>query len=46
MCRRIQNKMVEVKDGYLVKDGNTKTNGIAIQTNRMQRAMDYGDAKK
>ena len=38
--------MVDIKDGFVVKDGNTKTNGIAIQTNIMQRAMDYGDAKK
>ena len=45
-CRRIQNKMVEVKDGFVVKDGNTETNGIAIQTNGMQRAMDCGDTKK
>ena len=38
--------MVDVKDGFVVKDGNTKTNGIVIQTNRMQRAMDYGNTKK
>ena len=37
--------MVDVKDGFVVKDGN-KTNGIAIQTNGMQRTMDCGDTKK
>ena len=38
--------MVEVKDGFVVKDGNTETNSIVIQTNGMQRVIDCGDTKK
>ena len=28
--------MVEVKDGFMVKDENTKTNSIGIQSNKIQ----------
>ena len=43
--------MVEVRDGFVVKDENTETNGIRIQPNKMQgtemqMAIDYRDAKK
>ena len=34
-CQRIQDKMVEVKEGYGMKDEKPKMNGIAIQTNKM-----------
>ena len=34
--RRLKQKMVEVKDGFVVKDENTKTNSIEIQQNKIQ----------
>ena len=39
-CRRIQIKMVEVKDEFVVKNENTETNGIAIQPNKMQKGLE------
>ena len=37
--------MVEVKEGFVVKDGNTKTNSIAIQTNKIGH-QEIEDCKK
>ena len=34
--RRSKQKMVEVKDGFVVKDENTETNNIGIQPNKIQ----------
>ena len=34
--RRLKQKMVEVKDGFVVKDENTETNSIATQPNKTQ----------